>query len=195
MRIVGIVVGLSLVLASQFGSVAANAGTITETINFRASCFKAFNQTAVPKDPVTGSFTFTLDNAKSYTDATSGLALHTLNISALKPLVFSYDPRQKLLTVGANAHANQYIWGTNDFTLSVFLNGPTPSGGFFGYSQAGHNDSYETYRIAITASAPAARGAALATVTPIPGSAGMLVTALAVVGAAFLRRRTTAAQA
>jgi hypothetical protein len=72
MRIVGmaaaVVVGLTL------ASPLAEAATITQTMDFTASHFTSQRGTVAVKDPMHGSFTFTLDNAKSYTDTTSGLA-------------------------------------------------------------------------------------------------------------------------
>jgi hypothetical protein len=184
MRIVGkaAVVVLGLAIASPL----AEAATITQTFDFVASNFTSQRGTVAVKDPMHGSFTLTLDNAKSYTDVTSGLIWHTMNMSVVHPIVFSYDPHQKLLTVGANGHASQYIWGTNDFTLSAYL-GPQPSGAFFGYSLTGHNDSYETYNVQV--SAAAVRTAAISA-TPLPGSILMLLTALAMLtGAGWMRAR------
>jgi hypothetical protein len=195
MRIVGMMaafgLALGLSLASPFGNMTANAATISETIGFKASRFTAFNGTPVPVNNVTGSFRFTLDDTKSYTDATSGLVLQSLNLPRLQPVVFSYDPQSKMLTLGANGHANQYVWGTNDFALSVLLNGSQASGSFFGYSEQGLNDSFETYRVVTSVSSPAALRATVATVTPIPGSVLMLLTALGVLSvAAMVRPRT-----
>jgi hypothetical protein len=112
-----------------------------------------------------------------------------MNMSVVHPIVFSYNPQQKLLTVGANGHASQYIWGTNDFTLSVYL-GPQPSGAFFGYSLTGHNDSYETYNVQVSVQTPAAARAAAVSATPLPGSVLMLLTALSMlVSVGWMRTR------
>ncbi len=192
MRIV--IMAAAVTLGWALVSLPAEAATITQNLSFTASGFTAFNGTPVPKDPMRGSFRVTLDDTKSYTDATTGLYWNAINMSTLKPLVFSYDPNAKLLTLGANGHASQYIWGTNDFTLSIYLSGPQPGGSFFGYSLDGHNDSYETYNVAVSTQSPsAARNAQVATVTPLPGSVLMLLTALATLGgAAFMRRRRAA---
>jgi hypothetical protein len=190
MRMVGMAAVLGFVLASPL----AQAATITQTLDFVASNFTSQRGTVAVKDPMHGSFTFTLDNAKSYTDTTSGLTWHTMNMSVVHPIVFSYDPHQKLLTVGANGHAGQYIWGTNDFTLAVYL-GPQPSGAFFGYSLTGHNDSYETYNVQVSAQAPAAARTAAISATPLPGSVPMLLTALALLtGMGWVRARSSRGQ-
>ncbi|HVY97872.1 MAG TPA: hypothetical protein VHA35_00120 [Dongiaceae bacterium] len=194
MRIVGMAAVLALALAGQAAATAAEAATITRTLNFVASGFSSQTGHAAPKNPVSGSFTFTLDTAKKYTDQSSGLTFRGINIAVTGPIVFSYDPSQSWFILGGNGHANQYVWGTNDFSLSLFLQ-PTPSGGFFGYSQNGINDSFETYRIALSSppSAAVARNALLAT-APIPGSVPMLLTALlTLAGAGWLRARNTVA--
>jgi hypothetical protein len=195
MRIVAAAAAVVCVLAASAADSTTRAATITQTINFSASGFSSQTGHKPPKDPVTGSFTFTLDDTKKYTDQAAGLKLGAMNIAVQGPAVFSYDPSQKLLIVGANGRANPYIWGTNDFSISVFLK-PSLNGGFFGYSQQGIHDSFETYRIALSASSPTARTAAFVAtaVTPIPGSIVMLMTALGALGvAARMRHKQSAA--
>jgi hypothetical protein len=188
-RIAGMATALALALACQVVATAAKAATITETINFTARSFSSQTGHAAPKDPVSGSFTFTLDDTKKYVDQSQGLSFHGINIATAGPIVFSYDPSQDWFTIGAKGRSNQYVWGTNDFQLSLFLH-PTPSGGFFGYSQTGINDSFETYRIAVATSSPSsARSPAIVAATPIPGSVAMLLTALAMLGGVGWTRR------
>jgi hypothetical protein len=184
----------AVILGLALASPLAEAATITQTLDFMASHFASQRGTVAVKDPMHGSFTFTLDDTKSYTDVQNGLTWHTMNMSVVHPIVFSYDPQQKLLTVGANGHASQYIWGTNDFTLAVYL-GPQPNGAFFGYSLTGHNDSYETYNVQVSAQASAATRAAAISAAPLPGSVLMLLTALALLtGVGWVRARSSGAQ-
>lgn len=196
MRIAGLATALLVAVACEGGVTAAEATTITETVSFTASGFSSEEGHKIPKDPVNGSFTFTLDDKKKYTDQSKGLTFKGINIAVTGPVVFSYDPSQNWFTIGANGHSNQYIWGTNDFSLSLFIH-PKVSGGFFGYSQNGIDDSFETYRIAVSASSAStlvARNAVLLATTPIPGSVLMLLTALGTLaGMTCLRERALGA--
>jgi hypothetical protein len=75
--------------------------------------------------------------------------------------------------------------------MSLFLH-PKVSGGFFGYSQNGVDDSFETHRIAVSASSGStllAHNAVLPGTMPIPASVLMLLTGLATLGAVGLSRR------
>jgi hypothetical protein len=188
-------IGIMVVAALALGSLAghrAEAATITQDFSFAAAKFTAFNGSPVPKDHVAGSFTLTYDNTQSYTNASSGLKFKTLNLNTTAPLVFSYDPTQQELTVGAAGRANQYVWGTNDFLLSLSVAGGQANGSLFGYSVAGINDSFETYRILAhaTTSSPAQARVAVFAATPLPGSMLMLMTVLATLtGLGWVRRR------
>jgi hypothetical protein len=170
MRQIGMATALALSLVGLVGH-EAKATTITQNFDFTATQFSAHDGSAIPKDTISGAFTLTYDNAQSYTNASSGLVFSSINMPTMDPLVFSFNPAQKVLTVGANGQADQYVWGTNDFLLSVVLGSKGPSGGFFGYSLDGHHDSYETYHVAVNVST-----------TPIPASVLMLMTGMAVLG-------------
>jgi hypothetical protein len=177
-------VGMMAVAALALGSLAdqrAEAATITQDFSFVATKFTAFNGSPIPRDRVAGSFTLTYDNTLSYTNVSSGLKFKTLNLSTTAPLVFSYNPTQQELTVGGAGRADQYVWGTNDFLLSLSLAGGGASGSLFGYSVAGINDSFETFRILshATTTSPAQARAALIAAAPLPGSVLMLLTGLA----------------
>jgi hypothetical protein len=82
---------LSILILLGIGS-SVKANLITETINFTASDFspeEGFG--AAPMDPVTGSFTITLDPTVDYTVGTT-ISLNSINITtAVQPVFFHYS--------------------------------------------------------------------------------------------------------
>ena len=80
--------GLALAILS---ATSASAADETFNVTFTANNFTSnFGQPAV--DPVEGSFTITLDPAKTYLDETVGITLDTLNIALAYPMAFDYSP-------------------------------------------------------------------------------------------------------
>jgi hypothetical protein len=153
---------------------AAEAGTITETVDFVAS------GTGGPQDPVTGSFTITYDPTLHYWNETGpDIVLNNLNIALDSPLSFTYDPGSYLQVGGLAGWAIGLTYGANDFVLSLFP-------GFFNsiaYSQVGETGAFYSSDITATYTP-----VGVAT-TPIPASLLLLLTALAgLSGVAFLRR-------
>lgn len=59
----------------------ANAAPMTDDVSFSATGFTAFPGGTAPVDPVTGSFTITLDPALNYSDDTADITLTSLNIA------------------------------------------------------------------------------------------------------------------
>ena len=101
----------------------------TATIDFTASGFSSvFNDTPVPPfDPVTGSFTITLDPTQTYTDEASGIVLNNLSIGAPSTILFNYDPATDLLLIGSDpGGVFNLIASVSDIGLAVlhFLSAP-----------------------------------------------------------------------
>jgi hypothetical protein len=77
----------ALALASTGAAKTANAATITETINFTAS---GFVPSGAPVDPVTGSFTITLDPTMSINGTTVMLNNVNITLAPIAPF-FRYN--------------------------------------------------------------------------------------------------------
>jgi hypothetical protein len=124
----------------------AHAALVTDKVTFSANTLQSGFGDKVPVDPVTGSFTITFDPTQTYTDATSGIALNTLNITLGSPLSFSFDPNKAAgslpagtLIVGGSgdgAGMVQYSPPTNDFWLFITGFAKAPAFDQLGYSQA-----------------------------------------------------------
>jgi hypothetical protein len=122
----------------------ANAALLTFDVSFSATGFTSqFNQP--PVQPVVGSFTITFDPTLTYTDATSGITLHTLDIALSSVLSFDYSP-----TGNANGAAGELVVGgaadgaccvifnppSNDFWLQILTFTTAPVFNQLGYSQS-----------------------------------------------------------
>ncbi|WP_293367122.1 PEPxxWA-CTERM sorting domain-containing protein [Phenylobacterium sp.] len=70
---------------------AAQAATITETVSFTAEGFGP----GAPVDPLSGSFTFTIDPTQEYINA-GGVTTNYLNIDVPSPVEFIYFPNLDL---------------------------------------------------------------------------------------------------
>ena len=177
---------MSLAVALLFGSLlgahGAAAATVTKLITFTATDFSGSNPGAAPVGTVTGSFTLTFDPALGQTNQTSGIVMNALNINFAYAPQFTHSPGSDLMAFGGNG-VYGIVYGTSDFFFAFWLNGRTDNQ--FHYTQAGINNSWHSYNVAVTISAPA--------VTPIPGSVIMMLTALGGLGGVgFMRRREAA---
>jgi hypothetical protein len=165
-------------LAAALSGAAAEASTITETVDFTAK------GSGGPADPVTGSFTITYDPALHYWNETGpDITLNALNIALDSPLAFSYDPGSYLQVGGLAGSAIGYSWGSNDFVLSLYQ--PNPAWNLLAYSQVGESSGFYSTDVSATFTpvVPVAP-------TPIPASVGLLGTALlGLVGFGLARRR------
>ena len=152
----------------------ADAATITTVVDFTATNFTSVQGTTPPVDPVTGSFTLTFDQSQFAFDATT-IAVNDLNIDLGSPISFSYNPDIGALTIGGSAlGSGAFFWGTDDFSLGLFLvSGTTYKPQSFVYTQAGINDAFT---------------ASFSPVVPIPASAYLFATALAALGLLYCRR-------
>lgn len=96
---------------------------ITYNVSFSASSFGISTGTdPAPVDPVTGSFTITLDPTVTVVDETAGIALSTLNISLGSALAYNFDASTQLLIVGGietGAESIQILPSTDDFYLHI----------------------------------------------------------------------------
>jgi PEP-CTERM motif len=109
----------------------ATAAVVSDHVAFSANSFGTFGtfpETAVPVDPVFGSFDITFDPTTIPVIPTvnsTGITLDSLNIAFSFPLTFSYDPIFDRLFVGG--HGGGFTTGTNDFGLRIdnFLSAPS----------------------------------------------------------------------
>jgi hypothetical protein len=129
------------------GAGPANAAMITETIDFTATGFLA----SAPVNPVTGSFTITLDPAVLVTRATT-VTLNTLNNLNITPSVnapsFDYIPSINggFLTVCSSALLPpcSVAAGINSFFIQIQHFQSTPTFVAFNYAQSSVTGSFST---------------------------------------------------
>jgi hypothetical protein len=126
------------VLATAFlvaSIVSANAGIITKQVDFSISGIGAVT-------PVTGSFTISLDPSLAYFDQTSGLVMHSLNLTVGSPVTFDYLPiGERLLIGGAQSGNNGITSGGYDFLIAFSQLFTTPQFVTMGYFQGGDQPS------------------------------------------------------
>jgi hypothetical protein len=178
----------------------AHAALVTDSVSFSANTFQTAFGDPAPVDPVTGSFTIKFDPTQTYTNATSGITLKTLNIALGSALSFSYDPNHPAgtlpagtLIVGGSFDGPgmvQYQPTTSDFWL--FITGFTTTPAFYqlGYSQVAALDRSLFYTI---------NGTGSVTVTPVttpgvpePATWAMMILGFGLLGGAIRRRKATA---
>ena len=71
----------------------ANSDVVTYNIGFTADTFQVGSgPDPAPVDPVTGSFTVSLDPTVQVTNSTNNITLHDLNIALGSSISYSYDP-------------------------------------------------------------------------------------------------------
>ena len=127
------------------GAGPANAITITETINFTAD---GFTPAGAPVDPVTGSFTITLDPAVLVQRATT-VAFNQVNImpSAIPPM-FDYIPSingGRLTVCSTKALPGCTVdAGFNSFFLTIDHFQSTPTFVAFNYAQSSVAGTFST---------------------------------------------------
>jgi hypothetical protein len=167
----------------------AAASTITETVSFVAKNFTSgLGHASAPTDPVTGSFTFTLDPTQTYTNETSGLVLNHVDVPVDSTLGFNGNPAFRTVQIGGvYADVNGIVTGmSNDFIFDFSLD-PADQFGFFMYTELGVNDYFKTEDVTVSFSPQLAS-------TPLPGSVIMLLTALGALGGCGVLRAAKAKQ-
>jgi hypothetical protein len=103
----------------------ASAAPQTYDVSFSGTGFTSqFGQPAV--DPVNGSFTITFDPALTYTDATAGITLNSLDIALSSPLAFDYSP-----TGNVNGAADELVVGGSADGACCVIFSPTPTNDFW----------------------------------------------------------------
>lgn len=117
----------------------AQAGLVTYDVSFTAHDFQTgVGANPPPVDPVTGSFTVTLDPTLDVNNSTANITLGSLNLTLGSAISFSYDKDSDFLTVGGiqgGSGVVQFNPSSNDFWL--FITNFTTNPEFFqvGYSQ------------------------------------------------------------
>jgi hypothetical protein len=159
----------AMLLGGMLLAQSAAAATITKVIDFTATDFTSSKgNVAAPVPTVTGSFTLTYEPGWSYTNETSGIAVNALNIDFSYAPQFGGNTALNYLAFGGNG-VYGYTYGTNDFFFFFWLNGAP--GAEFHYTQAGFNNAWNSFNVAVSIHDPVAT-------TPIPASLLMLLTGL-----------------
>ena len=184
-------VALTLILLI---GVSANAATTTYDVSFSADTFQiGSGPDPAPVDPVTGSFTVTLDPAVAVTNNTADISLNSLNIALGSSLSFSYDPvagtfpagtlRVGGLSFGAGFGSDviQFNPSTNDFWLYINDFTTTPAFEQLGYTQTSVSSDNLFFTINQT-------GSANVSVVPEPGSIVLFALGLGGLCCGFSRR-------
>jgi hypothetical protein len=117
-----------------------NAATVTDTIDFTASGFPA----GAPVDPVTGSFTVTLDPAVGLVVG-SAIKLNNINITpSANSLVLNYDPTNLGGTFMLCSGGCSLGGGINSFVLEIENFQFAPSFTDFTYTRLGDPSLFAT---------------------------------------------------
>jgi hypothetical protein len=124
----------------------AAASTITRTYTFAFQNFQPlFAGDPAPVDPLTGSFTVTLDPAVAVRDVSAGLTVHSPSLPIVGPFAFSYNPLG-LLAIGAIVAPFDTVAGVvvaqDDLVLAFRLETPTFATAF--YTRAGKFNAWST---------------------------------------------------
>jgi hypothetical protein len=173
-------------VAMLFAASGANAAAVTETFNFSGTQFISVNSIAPPVDTVTGSFTLTYDPTQSYTDATTGITLNSLNIPLSSAISFSYDPTTHFLVVGGASDGAGSIFiqpaSSSDFYLNIqnFTTNPTVEQ--LGYVESSIPDGYFY--------TPANDPGSITAAVPEPSTWAMMILGFVGVGVMAYRRKS-----
>jgi hypothetical protein len=185
------------VLALTIGS--ANAATITDNVTFSAAGFTGFPGGTPPEDPVTGAFNITFDPTQVYTDATAGITLTSLNITAGSAISFCYSAAAYTcdgvafsadeLVVGGIANGTakvQYSPATDDYVLQIsdFTSSPVFTEMVYAQVSAGNNQFYTTPGVSIGSVTVTA-----VTATPLPAALPLFATGVGALGLFGWRRK------
>lgn len=176
-----LLVGLGLLLGSAWP---VRAATVTYHISFTATPIQfdfGGGTTTPPIDPVTGSFTITLDPSHDYSTTTAGITLDSLNLKLGSKLAFRYEKDIDLLQIGGKeASVTGFDFGlTNDFYLDIDgLTGPAPYSQLLRYIQKSSGTSqFTSGSIGLSFGAPPPPATA-----PIPDALPLFLTAIGAVG-------------
>lgn len=192
------------------GTLPAMAGTVTDDVTFSATSFSggappSYSGGTAPTDPVTGSFTITLDPTQTYLDNTTGITLGTLNIALDSALSFDYSPNS--YTIGATTFdAGELVVGgindgaccveltpttSNDFYLQILNFTSAPAFNQLGYTIAANGDYFY--------SAGGTSGGSVSvtpvSTTPLPAALPLFATGLGAMGLFGWRRKRKASDA
>jgi hypothetical protein len=112
---------------------------VTYDVSFSAnSFFNVFGAAdPAPVDPVTGSFTITLDPTVSVFNQTTGIVLHALNIVLGSAIAYDFDSTAQGLTIGGSQfNVNTVTGSTDDFFFGIDNFPGAPVFGGLGYAQS-----------------------------------------------------------
>lgn len=163
---------------------------LTWNVSFSASSFVSATADLPPVDPVTGSFTITLDPTISVTNQTTGIVLHSLNLTQGSAVSYIFDSNINFLSIGGIADdGDTVISGADDFSLGIGgFSTPRASFGVFVYSQTsvGHPNVFTSFN---------PTGSISAVSQPVPEPASVLLMAAGLAGLGAWRFRVGTSQA
>lgn len=191
------------------GTLPAMAATVTDDVTFSATSFSggappSYSGGTAPTDPVTGSFTITLDPTQTYLDSTTGITLGSLNISLASALSFDYSPTSYTIGVTTFDAGELVVGGLEtgaccilipstdpDFYLQILTFTTTPTFQQLGYLTA--NGSY--FYSATGPDAGSSVSVTPVSATPLPAALPLFATGLGAMGLFGWRRKRRASGA
>ncbi len=208
MQIRSVICGTATLAALGLGALPASAAIVTDDVTFNVSGFSTFPVGGVPTDPVTGSFTITFDPTQVYMDATAGITLNSLNITAGSPISFCYSASAYScdgvafsadeLVVGGTSDGTalvQYSPATDDYVLQIsnFTTSPVFTEMVYAQTSEGNYDNFTTPGVS-TGSVTVTPAVSS---TPLPAALPLFACGLGVMGflAKRRKRKNTAALA
>jgi PEP-CTERM motif len=182
-KIMAACAGTLLALASS----PATAAIVARTFTFSATDFAyPVAATTPPYATVSGSFTIQFDDTLTYSGATAGITLDSLNLPIVpSALTFDYAPASPFLNV-SNVRTTPFAIGPNpNFTLSIFgATTANPVMGMFSYTAPSFNIGpfvARTNRLSFTPAIAA---------VPEPTTWTMLITGFGLSGVLLRRRKS-----